>query len=285
MNTQQTIRIYRERLVTAGQASPLKLGKAVAKLLKRKIKDSSITKPIRIVDVGFGLGKNMAYIIEKIPNSFNTIHGIDWSPATIDLHKKNTSSVYNEVRLCDSSKLPYNDNEFDIALSMENLEHLYGNGAVSSLNELKRIARHVIITTPLPSDVINLPWISKELAEAELDQIPLSSHDYICLESAVHKSTLFPKSMINAGFSLESNSHGIYFGISKQLKINDVAFVAIEQLIDKNYTSLKDKYLALLAKSAALHMQIIKHPLYDEPPITTKARIQKAIASIKNLIR
>jgi ubiquinone/menaquinone biosynthesis C-methylase UbiE len=285
MNPQQHVRSYRHQLVTAGQASPSSLGNAVAALLKRKIKDSSIATPIKIIDVGCGLGTNMSLIAKIIPDTFSTIHGIDWSPATVALHKQSSSSIYNEMCLCDSSVLPYQDDEFDIALSMENLEHLYGNGSMSSLNELQRIAKHVIITTPLPSHVINFGWIYPELVEATLDQVPLTEHDYICLESAVHKSTLFPKAMKKAGFSLESKTHGIYFGKSSELALNEVSYVAIEQFENTNQISLKTKYLELLGKSAALHAQIVSHPDYEAPPITLRPLLSYWKRIVKKIIR
>jgi ubiquinone/menaquinone biosynthesis C-methylase UbiE len=249
--------------VTAGQASPERLGKSVANLLKNKLKHGEIPKKIKIVDVGCGLGANMKLISELMPDAFVSIHGVDWSPATVEFHRAASKSVYSEIQLCDSSRLPYGDNEFDIALSMENLEHLYSDGCIKSLEELRRISKCLVVTTPLPAEVINFGWIYPELVEATLDQVALTNHDYICLESAVHKSTVFPKSMLDAGFSIESDAHGIYFGVSKNLDVGRVAYVAIEPERDEVFDNYKQKYLWLLAKSAQLQSEIASHNLYE----------------------
>jgi SAM-dependent methyltransferase len=268
MNLAPKIRDYRFQLINYGQASPSNLGKFIANLIKKKIKNKTLSKHIKIVDVGCGLGNNMKLINEMLPNTFISIHGVDWSPATYQFHKNNPNSIYNEIQLCDSSKLPYLDNEFDIALSMENLEHLYSDGCVRSLEEMSRISSHLLITTPLPADVINFRFIYPELVEAALDQIPLTNHDYVCLESAIHKSTLFPKSMSDAGFSIESKTHGIYFGLSKDIDIRKLSYVSIEPSNDTTYSTNQQKYLQLLANSAALYQKIISHKLYQTPPIT-----------------
>lgn len=280
--TELNVRSYRQQLVTAGQASPLGLGRTVAKLIKNKLENKILAKPLRIVDVGCGLGSNMMLIKKLLPKAFISILGIDWSPATVELHKTNPDSIYDEIRLCDSTKLPYDDNEFDIALSMENLEHLYGDGCVRSLEEMKRISKYLVITTPLPTHVINFAWIYPELVEATLDQIPLSSHDYICLESAVHKSTIFPKSMLNAGFSIEAKKHGVYFGASKDVDIKKISYVAIDMPANKSFNSNQQKYIWLLAKSVELQVEIKKHNLYESAPLTLA---HKLLSFLKQVLR
>lgn len=179
------------------------------------------------------------------------------------------NSAYEEVKLCDSSKLPYDDDEFDIALSMENLEHLYGDGPINSIQEMRRVAKYLIITTPLPAEVINFKWIYPELVEAVLDPSPLTQRDYLCLESAVHKSTIFPESMINAGFNSESHIHGVYFGKSSAIKINLVENIAIIDDDNREYADYQQKYVTLLAKSANLQSKIAIHPMFKGAPTTS----------------
>lgn len=55
-----------------------------------------------------------------------------------------------------------------------------------------RIAKFRIITTPLPQACVKHSWLYREIVEAVLGPVPLGKPDYICLESALHKSTLFP---------------------------------------------------------------------------------------------
>ncbi len=260
-------RKYRQEFTSVGQSSPPTLGRSMAILIRKKLSQLELQKPLSIVDVGCGLGSQMKLIAESLPDIFHSIYGIDWSPATIEFHQKDPTSIYREVRLCDSSSLPFKENEFDIALSMENLEHLYDDGSILSLREMKRIARYVIIATPLPSEVINLKWIYPELVEAILDPIPLTHRDFICLESAVHKSTIFPSSMVKAGFSLESNRHGIYFGKSKELEINHVEIVSINKIESQPSENYQGQYINVLARSASLNAQISNHELYRRPSL------------------
>lgn len=229
----------------------------------------------------------MRLISESLPTLFSKIEGVDWSPATVEKHNKDCNSIYNKVTLCHSGKLPFIDNEFDIAISMENLEHLYANQSIFAIKEMARIAKYILITTPIPPDCINFSWVYPELVEAVNDAIPLTERDFICLESAVHKSTIFPPSMEKAGFSNEIEAHGIYFGESGKINIDLIECVGMEQdditIYAKGKNSLdavdfKDLYVKVLAKSARLHQTIVEHRLYTPPKLGLK--LKQGIKSI-----
>jgi ubiquinone/menaquinone biosynthesis C-methylase UbiE len=242
-----------------------------------------------IVDVGCGLGHNMQLIADSLPCRFSKIEGIDWSPATIETHLANSKSIYTKVKLCDSTQLPYADKTFDIALSMENLEHLYENRAIAAIKEMARIAKYLVITTPLPFDCINFNWLYPELVEAIRDTVPLSHRDFICLESAVHKSTLFPSSLQEAGFEIYANFHGpyfhgLYFGQTEVIDVSKIQCIGIPEypMIDEGGYSML--YIQLLANSVVLHKDIVAHPLYSEPS-SIKIYITRCIAFIRRCIR
>lgn len=258
------MRAYREQLTSSGQASPPHVAKMVSCLLQLNFANMypNAQRRFSILDVGCGLGTQMRSIVEASPNLFSRVCGIDWSPATVEHHNNDPDSVYSEVRSSDSAKLPFSDTEFDIALSMENLEHLYDDGALSALAEMKRVAKYVVITTPLPAKCINFNWIYPEIVEAINDPIPLSLRDFVCLESAVHKSTIFPQSMVDAGFTLNSSQHGIYFGESKNLDLDRVQALGISPVHDDCEKDYKWRYVSTLAKAAELHQKIVDHPLY-----------------------
>ncbi len=262
------VRLYRKQLVTAGQASPPDLGHAVVEIL-RGLRDSERDgRRLSVIDVGCGLGHQMALIKKALPDLFERIEGIDWSPATVSKHQNDPDSVYDKVTLCGSDRLPYIDGEFDLALSMENIEHLYGQLCVGAVAEMARVAARLIVTTPLPSDCINFTWLYPEIVEAILDDIPLSEHDFVCLESAVHKSTVFPSSMVAAGFAQIGGGHGYYVGDSAKIDVRLIHSVGIDptQVYDRadvEAAPLKDRYLRLLAQSAALHREIVSSPFYQ----------------------
>ncbi|MBH1986260.1 MAG: methyltransferase domain-containing protein [Burkholderiales bacterium] len=224
-----------------------------------------IQNGVSVIDVGCGLGHQMRLIKDALPGLFARVEGIDWSPATVAKHQNDQHSVYDKVTLCGSDKLPCLDQDFDFALSMENLEHLYGDRSIGAISEMMRVARRLIVTTPLPSECINFAWIYPEIVEAILDDVPLSEHDFICLESAVHKSTVFPSSMVDAGFTHLPKGHGYYCGNSSAIDVSLIKCVGVDEravyAVDAfENSSLKTRYLKLLAHSVELHKSILASP-------------------------
>ena len=80
---------------------------------------------------------------------------------------------HNTVLLCSSDRLPVDQNNFDIALSLENVEHLYSEQVIKAIDEMKRVAKTIIISTPTPAMCINLPWLMPEIVEAIRDNAPI----------------------------------------------------------------------------------------------------------------
>lgn len=272
-NTKPPIREARRLLTTAGQASPPWVGEGVVQILKQHFGATPLSgRKLSLIDVGCGLGTQMKSIAKALPDFFSDIEGIDWSPATVRAHQLDPASIYKKVSLCDSAQLPFEDGAFDIALSTENLEHLYGQRAILAVKELARVAKFVLITTPLPQDCVNLNWLYPEMVEAALDPVPLDEHDYICLESAVHKSTLFPKAMVEAGFIFYGNKHGFYFAMSSTLNCAALRCAGIDEAFSREIADFRSDgsadldykwaYVTLLAKSVALRNEILAHPSF-----------------------
>jgi ubiquinone/menaquinone biosynthesis C-methylase UbiE len=268
----QTLRTYRHSITTAGQASPASLSAEVIRTIRTHFSPGAAAGKLSILDVGCGLGHQMKLIRESLPGYFHRIEGLDWSPATVEAHRRDPDSVYDAVTLCDSGALPFGDRTFEIALSMENLEHLYGHEAVKSIEEMARVAKHVIITTPVPSDCVNFNFTYPEIVEAILDPIPLSERDFICLESTIHKSTVFPQSMKDAGFTVSAEGHGHYFARSDDIRCDRIQCVGIQPLDTEAFAAAwpppnvdyKPLYVELLARSAAMHDQIVTHRMYEQ---------------------
>ncbi len=220
---------------------------------------------IKILDVGCGLGFQMKHIKSKLDNYFSYIEGIDWSPATVKFHSTKKSDPYDKVRLCSSDKLPYENKEFDICLSMENLEHLYEQKSINAINEMKRVAKFVVITTPCPDEVVNYNFLHREINAALYDPLPLKKSEFICLESAVHKSVLIPKSLSKAGFrEFSKSNHSFFWAKSDTISLKEIICIGIRD-INQQKTFINDiknldyrgKYLNLLVDSLALDQQLI----------------------------
>jgi ubiquinone/menaquinone biosynthesis C-methylase UbiE len=273
-NSSNVVRAPRLQLTTAGQASPPELGEKVAALLKDFLAKENV-EAASILDVGCGLGNQMALIKERCPGCFGYVAGVDWSPATVNKHNSADDAIYNEVVLCSSDRLPYEAQKFDLALSMENLEHLYEQDSIRAISEMMRVAKYIVISTPPPSDCINFRWLYPELVQAVLDDVPLTSHDFICMESAVHKSTIFPASMRDAGFDCFCDQFACYYiGESSRLDVSKVECVGMPrptQMPLTQATGVEDhnwRYVQVLAHSAHLQEAILDHPLFNTAGVT-----------------
>jgi len=276
------MRKYRRKITTEGQSSPAFIALLAADLLSKLFH----SQEVRVLDVGCGTGEQISRIKGKL--SFPIIaSGVDWSTATVELHQS-LASPYAEVSLCDASRLPFRDNEFDVALSMENLEHLYADGVRPSIAEMARVARYVLISTPLPKDLINFDFIEEELHAAVNDPVPLSLRDYNCLESAVHKSCVLPASLGQAGFVSNSEIHGIFFAESRAIKHDQIKVIGLQKVsVPPTANDYRYLYLRLLADSAALHFKLEEATLIS-PLVRTaiprrkmlRERIKKILGSV-----
>ena len=108
------------------------------------------------------LGCNTGYGSEILFKTAKRVVGVDVSAAAISTAKKLYGHLGIDFRLIDGKQLPFNDNEFDIIISCQVIEHIVDYNAY--LNELKRILSPlgiVIFTTPnalLRLDPGMRPW-------------------------------------------------------------------------------------------------------------------------------
>lgn len=242
------MREYRHTITTIGQHSPVELNDPVRDVLMTLDFNS-------IADIGCGTGFQSSLLKKK----FNNVKfiGVDFSPATIDYLK--TIDLFDEIYLASSKQLPLPDKYTDVALSMENLEHLYTEDVLHALYELQRIGKYILITTPTPDFVVNIAWLTKEINEAYHDNIPLTQHDYVTLESCVHKSVILPESLLQAGFThvkIYNNGSQCYYAESSKVDLSKIRIIGIEQSSLLNFQHLKDRYLDLLYRSLYINSQI-----------------------------
>ena len=243
------MRAYREDLTVNGQTSPDYLLPFVVHRIADVINENK--RSITVLDVGCGSGKQSKNLQDKIGSKyFKKVVGVDWSQPVVDKHKY--LNIFTDAVLCKSSTLPFEDKEFDVAISMENLEHLYNDDVINAIKEMKRVANYVIITTPLPIEVINIPWLDSEIPLAEQDEEPLSAEEYRVIEGAVHKSVVLPESMRDAGFKHYGNYHGYYFAKSDEIDLDKIKFIGLdEEDVDEDFNFNK-LYVNLLKRSRAL---------------------------------
>ena len=246
------MRQYRKDISEKGQHSPEYLNQYVQEVIK--ILPDSIKK---IGDIGCGTGFHSNILKQKYLDK--TFIGIDFSKATIDYLTNSDTKIFEELYWCSSKKLPIHDKYVDVVLCMENLEHLYHEDVMDALYELKRVSKYIIITTPIPERVINLQWLSKELFEAINDNIALNEQDYISLESCVHKSVIYPKSFLEAGFKQIKNygsESECYYAESDNVDLSKIKFTAIHNSNLLTNCDYKDKYIDLLKQSISMNNEI-----------------------------
>jgi ubiquinone/menaquinone biosynthesis C-methylase UbiE len=98
----------------------------------------------RVLDVGCGRGV-WGYLIREACDSI-CIVGIDTYKPHLNFCKRHR--VYDDVILADVRSLPIKNDSFDVALCCEVIEHLTKNEGLKLLNEIERIGKKIIITTP-----------------------------------------------------------------------------------------------------------------------------------------
>ena len=264
LQMEQQVRESRRKICEqGGQASPSYLTDYVFKVLQQTPVAAAIGDGMSIVDVGCGKGEHADRFRQLLGTE--SIDGIDFSKSTYDYLKE--KSIYRNVFHCSSDELPFEDGQFGLAISMENMEHLYFSLIRPAISELVRVAEFVVITTPTPLSVINRSWLNAEIEEAGNDPVALTEHDYHCLASTVHKSVLIPRSMEAAGFSMTIERNGnqaIYFGRSSEIDPFRIRYLGLRESTAGE--TFQERYVDLLRRSLDLRgICMYCHTHADEP--------------------
>jgi len=96
----------------------------------------NLTDKSRILDVGCAKGFMVFDFMQLIPNI--TVEGVDISQYAIAHAKK---EVKKYVKVGDARELPYEDNSFDLVISITTLHNLDRDGCKQALSELERVSR------------------------------------------------------------------------------------------------------------------------------------------------
>ena len=99
------------------------------KVLNRVIKDLGLPQHARILDAGCGSGRNMVEL-----SRYGTVSAIEVSPASVALARERCAGEVVEGSVLE---MPFADASFDLAASLDVIEHLEDD--VGALRELRRV--------------------------------------------------------------------------------------------------------------------------------------------------
>jgi len=98
-------------------------------VLNRVIKDLDLPEHARILDAGCGSGRNMVEL-----SRYGNVSAIELSPASVALARERSSGDVVEGSVLE---MPFPDSSFDLAASLDVIEHLEDD--VAALRELRRV--------------------------------------------------------------------------------------------------------------------------------------------------
>lgn len=152
-------------------------------IILKLIKKLNLKKDAKILDIGCSGGPLIKLLSQ---NGFIEVYGIDISSEAIGLCKER--GIEN-VAVMDGTKTQFNDNEFDLIISSDTLEHIEND--IDALSEWRRILKpngSLIIFVP----VFNFLW---------------SSHDEIFQHFRRYSKPAFLEKLKNSGFKIIRNSY------------------------------------------------------------------------------
>jgi SAM-dependent methyltransferase len=111
------------------------------RVLERTIQRLALPAGARILDAGCGSGRNMVDLARH-----GTVTGIELSPPSVALARERDRGAVIEGSVLD---MPFDDDAFDLTLSLDVIEHLQDD--VAALRELRRVTKPggvLLVTVP-----------------------------------------------------------------------------------------------------------------------------------------
>lgn len=130
-----------ERLIPEGNTKTLTYGEHISRYLSVL----NLVKNKRVLDVAAGTG----YGSRLIAGNARSVSGLDYSQSAIEYARKHYPASNLTYTQGDAHSMPYSDNEFDVVVSFETIEHLSDPQAF--INEVKRVLTSdgvFIVSTP-----------------------------------------------------------------------------------------------------------------------------------------
>lgn len=99
-------------------------------------KEYKLTSKSKILDVGCGKGFMLYDFTLLIPGI--SVKGIDISNYAIE---NSLSNVKPDLQVANATKLPFDDNSFDLVISINTIHNLEKNDLIKALKEIQRVSR------------------------------------------------------------------------------------------------------------------------------------------------
>ena len=198
----------------------------------------------KVIDIGSGPGLLAEDIAKEIGES-GLICGVDISDAMISL-SKNRCSQYPQIELRkgDATSLPYNDNEFDAAVSTQVYEYI--EDIQTCLNELYRVLKNGGRALILCTDWDTLIWNTDD--QDRMQRI-LSAFEAHCADPRLPRT--IANRILNTGFSIVEQD--VYTVLNPKYDANTYCYGVIDFIV--SYVAEKNEEMAKEAKAWAEEMR------------------------------
>ncbi len=101
-----------------------------------------LTQDASVLDVGCAKGFMLFDLLQAVPGI--TVAGIDVSEYAIENAKPEVAPM---LRVADATRLPFDDDSFDVVISINTVHNLDFEGCKSALQEIQRVARRGAFVT------------------------------------------------------------------------------------------------------------------------------------------
>lgn len=137
--------------------------------------ENNISKYSNILEIGCNIGSLLNLLSES---GYTQIIGVDIATEAIKYGRNKYPKLKNRLLACDGDKLPFKNNEFDVVLSFDLLEHI--PNAEDHLKEIRRILKpNGIYLFQTPNKIINTPWtilLTKNLSTCRIHHCSLQTY-------------------------------------------------------------------------------------------------------------
>lgn len=139
------------------------------------IMENNIPKNSNILEIGCNIGGLLNLLLKS---GYTQIGGVDIAAEAIKYGINKYPGLKNRLLTCDGDKLPFKDNEFDVVLSFDLLEHI--PNVKNHLKEVHRILKpNGIYLFQTPNKIINTPWtifLTKSLSTCQIHHCSLQTY-------------------------------------------------------------------------------------------------------------
>jgi ubiquinone/menaquinone biosynthesis C-methylase UbiE len=187
----------------------------------------------KVLDIACGSGYGSYYL--SLNNDLQ-VTGVDLSSDSISKAKENYQEANLKFQVANALSLPFEDNSFDIVVSLETIEHFNVSDQKLYLAELKRVLTPVgklwLSTPNAKASKHKNPWHLKELDHDELQDMLMKNFCYYnILKQGTALATIISSDRINthdAVVDLSTQLYPKYFlAVASDDYIADISNVAV----------------------------------------------------------